>query len=230
MPAADYLISGAVAVGVGLDRTAALQVMISRPIVAAPLTGWLLGEPLVGLQVGALLELLWLGRLPVGAAIPPDDTQVAVAGTLLTVTMGESLSLSGLPLLLLCTLVAMPLGKIGQLAERLARNGNGRLLIAAEAALERGDLAAAERLHLRGLGHFALASLASFTVIVLAGTLALHALAPLLAGPVDAASGRLGLTFPLVGIAIILGSINVKRARTLFGASFGTILLLLWLL
>jgi len=230
MPAADYLISGAVAVGVGLDRTAALQIMISRPVVAAPLTGWLLGEPLVGLQVGALLELLWLGRLPVGAAIPADDTQVAVASTLLTVTMGESLTLSGLPLLLLCTLVAMPLGKIGQLAERLARNGNGRLLIAAEAALEKGDLAAAERSHLRGLAHFALASLASFAVIVLAGTLALHALAPLLAGPVDAAAGRLRLTFPLVGIAIILGSINVKRARMLFGASFGTALLLLWLL
>jgi PTS system mannose-specific IIC component len=230
MPAADYLISGAVAVGAGLDRTAALQIMISRPIVAAPLTGWLLGEPLVGLQVGALLELLWLGRLPVGAAIPPDDTQVAVASTLLTVTMGEALTLSGLPLLLLCTLVAMPLGKIGQLAERLARNWNGRLLIAAETALEAGDLAAAERSHLWGLAHFALASLASFAVIVLAGTLMLHALAPLLAGPVEAAAGGLRLTFLLVGIAIILGSLNVKHARTLFGASFATVLLLLWLL
>jgi PTS system mannose-specific IIC component len=230
MPAADYLISGVVAVGAGLDRTAALQIMISRPIVAAPLTGWLLGEPLVGLQVGALLELLWLGRLPVGAAIPPDDTQVAVASTLLTITMGESLVLSGPPLLLLCTLVAMPLGKIGQLAERLARNWNGRLLIAAETALETGDLAAAERSHLWGLAHFAVASLASFAVIVLTGTLTLHALVPLLAGPVEAAAGGLRLTFPLVGIAIILGSLNVKRARTLFGASFATALLLLWLL
>lgn len=230
MPVADYLISGTVAVCAGLDRTAALQVMISRPIVAAPLTGWLLGEPLAGLQVGALLELLWLGRLPVGAAIPPDDTQVAVAATLLTITMGETLALSGLPLLLLCTLVAMPLGKLGQLAERLARNGNGRLLARAEAALEAGDLRAAERSHLRGLAHFALAALVSFAVIVLAGSLALRALAPLLADSVAAASGRLQLTFPLVGIAILLGSLNVSRARTLFGASFATALLMLWLL
>jgi PTS system mannose-specific IIC component len=51
-----------------------------------------------------------------------------------------------------------------------------------------------------------------------------------LAGPVEAAAGGLRLTFPLVGIAIILGSLNVKRARTLFGASFATALLLLWLL
>lgn len=230
MPAADYLISGTVAVCAGLDRTAALQVMLSRPIVAAPLTGWLLGEPLVGLEVGALVELLWLGRLPVGAAIPPDDTQVAVAATLLTITMGETLALSGLPLLLLCTLVAMPLGKIGQLAERLARNGNGRLLAKAKAAMEAGDLRAAEQSHLRGLAHFALASLASFAVIVLAGSLALHALAPLLADSVATAAGRLRLAFPLVGIAILLGSLNVSRARTLYSASFATALLMLWLL
>ena len=230
MPAADYLIAGTVAVIAGMDRTAALQIMISRPIVAAPLTGWLLGEPLVGLQIGALLELLWLGRLPVGAAIPPDDTQVAVAATLLTVSMGEALALSGLPLLLLCTLVAMPLGKVGQLAERLARNANGRLLARAQVALDTGNLAAAERSHLRGLAHFALASLGSFVVIVLLGTVALHALAPLLADPVTTAAGRLRLTFPLVGVAIILGSLNVSRARMLYGASFATALLMLWLL
>lgn len=230
MPVADYLIAGSVAVIAGLDRTAALQIMISRPIVVAPLTGWLLAEPLVGLQIGALLELLWLGRLPVGAAIPPDDTQVAVAATLLTVTMGETLALAELPLLLLCTLVAMPLGKVGQLAERLARHANGRLLAGAHLAVECGDLAAAERSHLRGLAHFALASLASFVLIMLVATAVLHLVAPMLADAVATAAGRLQLTFPLVGIAIILGALNVSRARTLFGASFVTALLMLWLL
>lgn len=230
MSVADCLTAGIVAVIAGMDRTAALQIMISRPIVAAPLAGWLLGDPLAGLQIGALLELLWLGRLPVGAAIPPDDTQVAVAATLLTVTMGEALALAGLPLLLLCTLVAMPLGKVGQLAERLARHANGRLLAGAQLAVDNGDLAAAERSHLRGLVHFALASLVSFAVVALVGTAVLHLLAPLLADAVATAAGRLQLTFPLVGIAIILGSLNVRRARTLFGASFATSLLMLWLL
>ncbi|MEZ4485509.1 MAG: PTS sugar transporter subunit IIC [Syntrophotaleaceae bacterium] len=75
----------AVAIICGLDRTAAGQFMLCRPIVAAPLTGWLLGEASIGLQVGAMLELLWLGRLPVGAAIPPDDSQVAVGCTFLAV-------------------------------------------------------------------------------------------------------------------------------------------------
>jgi PTS system mannose-specific IIC component len=37
------------------------------------------------------------------------------------------------------------------------------------------------------------------------------------------------LAFPLVGIAAILGTVNVNRAITLFCAAFGMAYLLLWL-
>jgi len=43
----------------GLDRVAMFQIMISRPIVAAPLTAFVLGDPLIGLQIGVMVELLW---------------------------------------------------------------------------------------------------------------------------------------------------------------------------
>ncbi|PLX86020.1 MAG: hypothetical protein C0617_02455 [Desulfuromonas sp.] len=226
---ADYLVAGAVAVGMGIDRTAALQLMVSRPIVAAPLTGWLLGDPIVGLQVGFLVELLWIGRLPVGAAIPPDDTQVAVGGTLLAVTVGKALALVGMPFTVLCVLVAMPLGKFGQTFDRGARHLNGRLLSRAEAALAGGDLNAVERSHLIGLGHFALSSLGTYVVIVTAGSLVLFSLAPYLHEPLVGAADWVKLAFPLVGVGAILGTINVSRAMTLFGASFVTALLMLWL-
>ncbi|MGD9019102.1 MAG: PTS sugar transporter subunit IIC, partial [Desulfuromonadales bacterium] len=88
MIAVDYLLAGMVSMLTGLDRVAFVQFMISRPLVAGPLTGWVLGDPLTGLEVGMLLELLWLGRLPVGAAIPPDDTQVAVGATVLAASTG----------------------------------------------------------------------------------------------------------------------------------------------
>src|SRR5210317_613945 len=106
MVVADYLFAGLVSMLTGLDRVALVQLMISRPLVAGPLTGWVLGSPLVGLEVGMLLELLWLGRLPVGAAIPPDDTQVAVGATVLALTVGEMLNLVGMPMVLLAVLVA----------------------------------------------------------------------------------------------------------------------------
>jgi PTS system mannose-specific IIC component len=114
MGVAEYLTTAALAVLLGLDRTAFLQSMVSRPLVAAPLTGWLLGIPLAGLEVGMLLELLWLGQLPVGTVIPPDDTQVAIGATLLALTLERTLGLHGMPAVILCVLVAIPLGQFGR--------------------------------------------------------------------------------------------------------------------
>ena len=122
---ADYLLVSIIAVGAGLDRVAFLQSMFSRPIVAAPLTGWVLGNPMVGLEIGVLLELLWLGRLPVGASIPPDDTQVAIGATVLSLSMEQLLGMSGMPVVILCVMTAIPLGKCGQYFDRLARHANG---------------------------------------------------------------------------------------------------------
>ncbi|NIQ11824.1 MAG: PTS sorbose transporter subunit IIC, partial [Gammaproteobacteria bacterium] len=125
----DYLLAGCVSMLTGLDRVALVQAMISRPLVAAPLTGWLLGNPLIGLEIGMLLEMLWLGRLPVGAAIPPDDTQVAVGATVLAVSMGHFLNISGMPMVLLAVLIAIPLGKCGQVFDKLARHINDRIAL-----------------------------------------------------------------------------------------------------
>lgn len=66
---------------VGLDATSFPQVMISRPIVAAPVAGLLLGRPLEGVAVGVLLELFALVILPIGAARYPEAGTAAVAAT-----------------------------------------------------------------------------------------------------------------------------------------------------
>ena len=78
------LIETVVTAGVGalicLDRVA-VQIMISRPVVAGPLMGLILGDMLTGLVTGALLELLWIDRIPVGSYVPPHDTFVAILAT-----------------------------------------------------------------------------------------------------------------------------------------------------
>jgi len=57
-----------------LDVSAAGQFMISRPIVTGPVVGWLVGQPGIGLELGALIELIWIGDVPVGAHLPLDLT------------------------------------------------------------------------------------------------------------------------------------------------------------
>jgi mannose/fructose/N-acetylgalactosamine-specific phosphotransferase system component IIC len=77
------VILGISAVGgiLGLDRTAAGQFMISQPIVAGPVTGWMLGDPTAGIVIGAVLELIWLLDLPVGTFVPADATIGTVSAT-----------------------------------------------------------------------------------------------------------------------------------------------------
>jgi len=224
----DYLLAGLLAMFAGLDRVALMQFMISRPIVAAPLAGWVMGNPQVGLEIGVLLELLWLGRLPVGASIPPDDTQVAIGATVLALSMDRLLGMSGMPVVILCVLTAIPLGKFGQLFERLARHANG-LLLKRNNALSVSSPQALERLHLFGLINFALAGLATFSLILLAGTLLLYEFAPLLIDAVREAGLGLQYSFTLVGAAVLLGLINISRGTSLFCAAFVGTLLVLWL-
>ena len=63
---------------VAIDSTSVGQFMISRPFVAATLAGWLVGDPLSGAMVGAVLEAFHLGVLPFGAARYPEPGPSAV--------------------------------------------------------------------------------------------------------------------------------------------------------
>ncbi|MCI0433497.1 MAG: PTS sugar transporter subunit IIC [Gemmatimonadetes bacterium] len=64
---------------VGLDATSLPQIMISRPIVAGALMGWLLGIPVEGAAIGAIYELFHLGILPIGAARYPEPGTAMLA-------------------------------------------------------------------------------------------------------------------------------------------------------
>ncbi len=225
----SLLLGALVSLVCGLDRVAILQIMISRPIVAAPLVALILGEPQIGLQIGVMVELLWLARLPVGAAVPPDDTQVAIASSVLAIILGRTLNASGIELLLLCLLVAIPLGKVGQYFDRYARQYNVRLIKQVDLALDRGSLLQAELQHLRGLTSFSLAAIGTYTIVLAGGLLIIPFLWPLLQQPLSYSSAWVQLALPLVGIAVILGTINVSRAITLFCASFCMSFLLMWL-
>lgn len=226
---AAYFTTGVLSILLGLDRVAVLQCMISRPLVAAPLTGWLLGVPLAGFEAGILLELLWLGRLPVGTVVPPDDTQVAIGATALALTLEKLLGLQGMPVIILCVLVAIPLGKVGQYADTRARQANNRLAQMATLAATAGDARRIERLHLCGLGHFALAALFTCTAIVAGGALLLYPLAPWLIGAVQESGLGMQYSFTMIGAAVLLGTLNVSRGWFLFGAAFVATLLVVGL-
>ena len=64
----------------GLDVVSFPQAMISRPIVAATLGGALAGDITSGLVAGAVLEMIALEMLPVGASRYPEWGTASVVG------------------------------------------------------------------------------------------------------------------------------------------------------
>ena len=64
----------------GLDVVSFPQAMISRPLVAATITGVLIGQPASGLLIGVTLELIALETLPFGASRYPEWGSASVVG------------------------------------------------------------------------------------------------------------------------------------------------------
>jgi len=63
--------------------------LLSRPLVLAPLVGWVLGDLNQGVIIGATLELIFMGNIKVGAAIPPDVVTGGVLGAAFAILSGK---------------------------------------------------------------------------------------------------------------------------------------------
>lgn len=63
--------------------------LLSRPLVLGPLVGLVLGDPVQGVIIGGTLELIFMGNIKVGAAIPPDVVTGGVLGTAFAIISGK---------------------------------------------------------------------------------------------------------------------------------------------
>ena len=63
--------------------------LLSRPLVLGPLVGLVLGDLHQGIVIGASLELIFMGNIKVGAAIPPDVVTGGVLGTAFAILSGK---------------------------------------------------------------------------------------------------------------------------------------------
>jgi mannose/fructose/N-acetylgalactosamine-specific phosphotransferase system component IIC len=80
------LLAGALA----LDETAALQIMVSQPLVAGAVAGAAAGAVPLGLAIGGTLQLVWSAVLPVGAAPFPDAAVASVSAVGVAVLLSRA--------------------------------------------------------------------------------------------------------------------------------------------
>ncbi len=219
-----YLVLGLVAGLAAVERKGFLQAMLSRPIALAPLSGWALGDPQGGLLVAAPLELLWLGAVNLGAALPVHEAlgTAAIAGG--AAAAGSVLGGGVSPeVAILAVLLCAPLALVGRRADRLVEIWNERLAARAEAQLAGHHARAAARANLYGLAlPFGIAALLAPAGAALAG-----AAIPAFLRAVPAAGAPLQLGFyAFASLAAASGAkaLRARRAPALFVAALGAAL------
>ncbi|MBI5875868.1 MAG: PTS sugar transporter subunit IIC, partial [Deltaproteobacteria bacterium] len=174
-----------------LDRTAAFQVMASRPIVAAPVIGYILGDAMTGLIVGGILELLFIGGLPVGGHIPPHEIMLAVIITAVSIIGQNMLNGIGFNMLGMydvnmlfvigfVILAVIPTDAICKKTDAAARIFNVRFFNAALSDLDKGSIKDVVINNLKGLGVFFVLNFLTIFILTFTGALLIYALLPVL--------------------------------------------------
>jgi PTS system mannose-specific IIC component len=214
-----------------LDRTAAFQVMLHRPLVVATAMGAVFGSVAAGAQVGAVLELLYLARLPVGASIPPDDTGAAMFAGAAGAAASSSVGLDAGSFTALL-LLSVPCAELGKVVDRLVRRVNGRIAALTIESVERGDSRAVEHGLLAGVTLFALSGTALTLVFTGAGFAAGKFLLPRFGPASKAEFAALFPVLPLIGAASIFSCSRTDRTAPAFYLTmltvFAATLFFLW--
>jgi mannose/fructose/N-acetylgalactosamine-specific phosphotransferase system component IIC len=202
---------------VAVDGTSFGQFMISRPLVAATLAGFLVGDPFHGAVIGLILEVFHLTVLPVGAAKYPEGGPAAVVGGAVYATSNLAPST-----LLVTVLLVLLLEWVGGESVRYLRKANIALVsgerISTPRKLEQRHLLAIGLDFLRGM------------VLVAGGAILMGTVVPLAAG-----SWGLGERIPQLVLTVALISLLAAATRvvglrlwlTAAGAAAAALLLLL---
>ncbi|HEX9191929.1 MAG TPA: PTS sugar transporter subunit IIC [Candidatus Deferrimicrobiaceae bacterium] len=198
-----------------LDRTAACQFMLHRPLIVATLVGAVFGNLAAGAQVGAVLELIYLARLPVGASVPPDDTGAAIFAGAAAAVASSSIGLdSGSFTALL--LLSVPSAELGRLADRQVRKVNGRIAHLTADAVDEGDIRAVEHGLLAGLTLFALSGALLALVFSAAGVGVAKFLLPRFGPGSRLEFSALLPALPMLGAAAVYSCSRTERTAAVF--------------
>lgn len=188
----------AVAAGglLGMDSVSWPQIMVSRPIISATLGGWLLGDPVAGMLVGAILEMYALRHPPFGAARYPDTGPAGlVAGAAYAGAGGEATGA-----LLISVAIGWGLGWLGTVTVQVRRRVNERIM--SPAAVLAADPGLLEQRHRVAIWLDALRGAVLVAAFLVPGVLA----ATLVADTGPSELGRYAVAALVVGLAASAGA------------------------
>lgn len=186
--------------------------LLSRPLVLGPLVGLVLGDLHQGIVIGASLELIFMGNIKVGAAIPPDVVTGGVLGTAFAILSGKG---TGIALAL-----AIPISILAEMllsALFVSRSMLNKPFMRYALA---GDWRAVQRLHVvSGFVKPILMALVGFLALQL-GAGAMKAFLDRIPSWVNTGLQVAGNLLPALGFALLMNLLFQKRVAPYFFLGF----------
>lgn len=152
----------------GLDTTVAFQVLISQPLFSCTILGWLYGDLALGIEIGLMMQLLWLNIIPAGATIFPEGN----IGSMVTGAIMLQYQPLEIPNLVFSTgfAVGILVSYVGAYVTVIDRKFNGYILELTLRAVRKGRFSKITWLDMLSiLIYFLLMSLLAFAALTLAG-------------------------------------------------------------
>ncbi len=186
--------------------------LLSRPLVLGPLVGLVLGDLSQGVVIGATLELIFMGNIKVGAAIPPDVITGGVLSTAFAILSGKGPSIA--------LALAVPISILAEMAISglfvFRAVFNKRFATYAE----EGDYKKLQRLHvLSGILKPLLMGLITFTALLL-GADVMKAFLDSIPVWVNDGLKVAGNMLPALGFALLLNLMFNKKVAPYFFLGF----------
>ena len=186
----------------------------SRPIITGMLVGLVMGDLKTGIILGATLEMVFIGSITLGAAVPPDVITGGVLGAAFAISTGKGADVA--------LALAFPIATLYLVVDNVLTLGILPFFLhKADNYIEKGDFKGMERMHI--LGGFVVKSLPRGIICAVAFYLGtpvmnrvLEAIPEFVQNGLVAAAGFI----PALGIALLAQMILSKKTMVYFILGF----------
>lgn len=186
----------------------------SRPIITGVLVGLVMGDLQTGIILGATLEMVFIGSITLGAAVPPDVITGGILGAAFAISTGKGADVA--------LTLAFPIATLYLIVDNVLTLGLLPFFVhKADACIEKGDFKGMERMHI--LGGFVVKSLPRGIICGVAFYLGtpvmnrvLEAIPQFVQDGLVVAAGFI----PALGIALLARMILTKKTAVFFVLGF----------
>lgn len=202
------LLVGLVGVFCMLDSRLLGRLNFEQPLIGATLVGLVLGDVPTGLAVGAAVELVSMGLVQVGAAVPPDMVLGGIVASAFACLTGASAETA--------MTIAIPVAVLGQLLGIVFRSIIAALTHVADSAIDAGNFKKAYRMHIvAGTALYSLMYFLPIFAAVFVGTDVVQAVVDMIPAWITDGLNVASKILTAYGLALLL-SMMMNKGMTVF--------------